>query len=150
MDELREIRWLRRHALFALFGIFAVTILLVYLSGEAEWLSGVTLEKSASLVYFAAVLYAMVAVLVERVIRMWFWALDQREKWRAKWREEAEAAGRAAGLAAGRAEGRALGETDLLKQIWSAAQATGNAELAEQIERIAQEKSISLKEPPSC
>ena len=78
----------------------------------------------------------MAAVLTERVIRMWFWALDQREKWRAKWREEAQA------------EGRAEGQTDLLNQMWVTARAEGNQELAAQVERMAQEKGIALGELP--
>ena len=34
MDELRETRWLRRHAIVAPFGIFAATVLLVVWSGQ--------------------------------------------------------------------------------------------------------------------
>ena len=61
---------------------------------------------------------------------MWFWALDQREKWRAKWREEA------------RAEGRA----ELLNRMWTAAHGEGNQELVAQVERIAREEGIALEE----
>ena len=77
----------------------------------------------------------MVAVLIERGIRMWFWALDQREKWRAKWREEAQA------------EGRAEGQADLLNQMWASARAADNQELVAELERVAQEKSITLGDP---
>ena len=103
------------------------------------------------MVDLAAVLYAMVAVAVERVIRMWFWALDQREKWRAKWRQEAQAEGLAEGLAegrvVGRAEGRAEGQADLLNRMWAAAHAEGNLELVEHLERTARELGITLGEP---
>ena len=75
----------------------------------------------------------MAAVLTERVIRMWFWALDQREKWRAKWRKEAQAEG----------------QTDLLNRMWVAARAEGNQELAAQVERVAREEGITLDEPVS-
>ena len=83
------------------------------------------------MVDLAAVLYAMVAVAVERVIRMWFWALDQREKWRAKWRREAQAEG----------------QTDLLNRMWAAARAEGNQELVENLEQTARELGIALGEP---
>ena len=35
---------------------------------------------------------------------MWFWALDERRKWREKWRAEAYAVGYAEGYIQGRAE----------------------------------------------
>ena len=95
------------------------------------------------MVDLAAVLYAMVAVAVERVIRMWFWALDQREKWRAKWRQEAQAEG----LAEGRVVGRAEGQADLLNRLWATAHAEGNRELVEHLERTARELGIALGEP---
>ncbi len=135
MEELQDRRWIRRHALFAPFGIFVTTALLVYFGGGAERLDKDALELSASMVDLAAVLYAMVAVAVERVIRMWFWALDQREKWRAKWRREAQA------------EGRAEGQIDLLNRMWTAARAEGNQELVENLERTARELGIALGEP---
>ena len=62
---------------------------------------------------------------------MWFWALDQREKWREKWRSEA----------------RAEGQADLLNQMWASARSDNNQELVAQLERIAQEKGIALGEP---
>ena len=78
MNELQERQWLRRHALFAPFGIFAVTALLVVRSGQ--WDGWKSLETAASLVDLAAVLYAMVAVLAERGVNMVFWALEQKRK----------------------------------------------------------------------
>ena len=87
------------------------------------------LKSAASMVDLDTAVYAMVAVLTERVIRMWFWALDQREKWRAKWRDEIQA--------------------DLLNQMWATARAEGNQELAVELERIAKEKGIALDEPAS-
>ena len=74
---------------------------------------------------------------------MWFWALDQREKWREKWRREAQAEGRAEGHAEGRAEGRA----DLLNRMWAAAHGEGNQEWAAHVERIAREEGVELDEP---
>ena len=87
------------------------------------------LKSAASMVDLGTVVYAMAAVLTERVIRMWFWALDQREKWRAKWRDEIQA--------------------DLLNQMWATARAEGNQELAVELERIAREKGMVLGEPAS-
>ena len=89
------------------------------------------------MVDLGTVIYAMAAVLTERVIRMWFWALDERRKWREKWRKEAQA------------EGRAEGQTDLLNRMWVAARAEGNQELAAQVERVAREEGITLDEPVS-
>ena len=99
------------------------------------------------MVDLAAVLYAMVAVAVERGVRMWFWALDQREKWRAKWRKEAREEGLEEGRAVGLAEGRAAGQADLLRQMWVSARAEGNQQLLEQLERTAMERGIDLGEP---
>ena len=62
---------------------------------------------------------------------MWFWALDQREKWRAKWREEAQAEGQA----------------DLLNQMWTSARSAGNQDLVAELERVAEEKGITLGDP---
>ena len=78
MNELQERQWLRRHALFAPFGIFAVTALLVVRSGQ--WDGWKSLETAASLVDLAAVLYAMVAVLAERGVNMVFWALERKRE----------------------------------------------------------------------
>ncbi len=114
--------------MFAPFGVFLATALLLYLTGKAQWNNGENLELSASLVDLGAVLYAMVAVLVERGVRMWFWALDERRKWREKWRTEA----RSEGVAEGRAEGRAEAER----------------EFEEWLRRMAQEKGIALDDLP--
>lgn len=78
MNEWRESRWIRRHAIAAPFGIFAATVLLVARSGQ--WSGWESLESAATLVDLGAVLYAMVAVLVERGTNMIFWALEQRKK----------------------------------------------------------------------
>ena len=64
---------------------------------------------------------------------MWFWALDERRKWREKWRREAQVEGQAA----------------LLNRMWATAHAEGNQELAARVERIAEEKGIVLDEPVS-
>ena len=73
---------------------------------------------TATMVDLGAVIYAMVAVLVERGGVMVFWALEQRRKWR----EELRAQGRAEG----RAEGQAVER--------------------ERLVRLAQEKGIDIAE----
>ena len=134
MNEWWQNRWFRRHAMFVPFGVFITTGLLTYFVETGPWGVRPFLKSAASMVDLGTVVYAMVAVFVERVIRMWFWALDQREKWREKWRREAQA------------EGRAEGQADLLNRMWAAAQAEGNQELAAQVERIAREEGITLNE----
>ena len=118
--------------MFVPFGVFITTGLLTYFVETGPWGVRLFLKSAASMVDLGTVAYAMVAVFVERVIRMWFWALDQREKWREKWRREAQA------------EGRAEGETNILNQMWATAHAEGNQELAAQVARIAEEKGIAL------
>ena len=104
-----ERRWLRRHAIAAPFGILIATIILGYISAPALWGSRESLGSWSSLVDLGAVIYAAIAVSAERGVKVVFWALDERRKWREKWRTEAQAEGRAEGLAAGIAEGRAVG-----------------------------------------
>ena len=128
MGEWWQNRWLRRHVMFIPFGVFITTGLLTYFTEQGPLGVRPFLKSAASMVDLGTVVYAMVAVLTERVIRMWFWALDQREKWREKWRKEAQAEGRA----------------DLLNRMWTAAHREGNQELAEQVERIAREEGVTL------
>lgn len=78
MNGDEERRWLRRHAVIAPFGIFAVTFLLVIWSGQ--WDGWGSLGLAANLVDLGAVLYGMVAVLVEGGSKMVFWALEERRK----------------------------------------------------------------------
>ena len=98
MGEWWENRWFRRHAMFVPFGIFVVSGLLSYLTEPSSWNIRNGLKSAGELVDLGTVVYAMAAVLTERGIRMWFWALDQREKWREKWRSEARAEGLLEGL----------------------------------------------------
>ena len=108
MDEWWERPWLRRHAMVAPFGIFATTLLLTCWLERWQWHGRASWEILAGQVDVGAVIYAMAAVLAERGVRLMFWALDERRKWRAKMRAEA----RAEGLAEGRADGLAEGRTE--------------------------------------
>ena len=138
MGDLWERRWLRRHAIAAPFGIFAATLLLTYWTEHGQWQPPAGLDAAARMVDLAAVLYAMVAVLVERGARLMFWALDERRKWRAKAREE----GRAEGLAEGHAEGRAEG--------LEAGEAATTQRYHDWLAKVAEEKGIPLADllPP--
>ena len=89
MGEWLGMRWLRLHAMVAPFGVFAVTLLLLARSGQ--WGGWESLEPAASLVDLAAVVYGMIAVLVERGVDMVFWALEQRRIRREERRNEAQA-----------------------------------------------------------
>ena len=103
-DRWLEMRWLRRHAMVAPFGIFTTTLLIAYWLEQWQWRGYTTWELMTGQVDLGAVVYAMAAVLAERGVRLMFWALDERRKWRAKWRAEARAEGLAEGLAEGKAE----------------------------------------------
>ena len=93
-----------RHAVMAPFGVLAITVLLVHLSGR--WTGWGSLNHAATLVDLGVVVYATVAVLVERGVNMIFWALEQRRKRREKLQAEAMAEGLAEGRAKGKAEER--------------------------------------------
>lgn len=154
--DSEERRWLRRHAIAAPFGIFIATIVLGYVSAPELWGTRQSIGSWASLVDLGAVVYAAIAVLAERGVRVVFWALDERRKWREKWRAQAEAEGRAKGLAEGRAEGRSEGRdegraegrdegrSEALTALLEVGRAEGNPDLEELIARVAREKGISL------
>jgi len=91
--EEKDLRWLRRHAMAAPFGVVITTGLLLARSGT--WEGWESLESAAILVDLGAAVYGMAAVIAERGVRMVFWALDQRRKWREKWAKEAEDRGQA-------------------------------------------------------
>ena len=53
---------------------------LLLLARSDQWRGWESLEAAANLVDLAAVVYGMIAVLVERGFNMVFWALEQRKK----------------------------------------------------------------------
>ena len=101
-------------------GISAATWLLCW-SETGEWRCWLELDKAASLVDLAVVLYSLVAVIVERCVIMIWWALEERrkrlEKLRAETLAEGRAEGRAVGLAEGRTEGRAEGRNEVRREL---------------------------------
>ena len=137
MNEYSNIRWLRLHALFAPFGVCAVTALLLARSGQ--WTGWESLPAASSLVDLGAAVYGMVAVLTERSIDMVFWALEQRRK-RAKEREKELQDKLAQGMAQGIAQGQAQVLTELLSE--------GIIEANQDLERWAREKGIDLDNLP--
>ena len=146
MREWWESRWLRRHAIFAPFGIFAAVALLTWWSEAGQWRSGETLQAAAKLVDLAAVLYGMAAVLSEKGVDTMFWALEQREKRREKLRAEGQAEGRAEGQAEGRAEGQAEGRAEGQAEGRAEGQAEVKQRYVAHLERVSREKGIPLVE----
>lgn len=134
LGGLRDVRWLRLHALFAPFGVCAVTALLLAWSGQ--WAGRASLPAAASLVDLGAAIYGMIAVAVERSIFMVFWALEQRRKW-AQEREAAEREREAATQAR-----VAAAQTGVVSDLVSA----GFIQPDQDLELWAQEKGIAL--PP--
>ena len=133
MNEYSNIRWLRLHALFAPFGVCAVTALLLARSGQ--WDGWESLPAASSLVDLGAAVYGMVAVLTERSIDMVFWALEQRRK-RAKEREKE--------LQDKLAQGMAQGQAQVLAELLS----EGIPQTKQDLERWAREKGIDLDNLP--
>ena len=133
MNEYSNIRWLRLHALFAPFGVCAVTALLLARSGQ--WAGWESLPAASSLVDLGAAVYGMVAVLTERSIDMVFWALEQRRK-RAKEREKE--------LQDKLAQGMAQGQAQVLAELLS----EGIPQTKQDLERWAREKGIDLDNLP--
>ena len=88
MNEWWSERWLRRHALAAPFGVFAATALLTYLYTQGQAQPRELTQTAAGFVDLGAVLYGMVAVVIEKGITLMFWALEQRQKRQKAFRDE--------------------------------------------------------------
>ena len=86
-----ENRWLVRHVVFVPVGTFIATYLLSLPFGVGLWNNANAIKTASDVVDLGAVVYTTIAVLTEGSVRMIWWALDQRRKWRAKMREEAKA-----------------------------------------------------------
>ena len=112
MGDWWENQWLRHHVTAAPFGILATTLLLTLYWEGWQWHGRSSWDLANAQVDLAAVVYAAVAVLAERGVRVMFWALDQRRQWREKWRAAAIAEGRAEGIELGRDEGIEVGRAE--------------------------------------
>lgn len=175
MGDWWENQWLRRHATAAPFGILATTLLLTLYWEGWQWHGRSSWDLANAHVDLAAVVYAAVAVLAERGVRVMFWALDQRRQWREKWRAAAIAEGRAEGIELGRDEGIEVGRAEGRDEGIELGRAEAIAEgielgrdegfqlgsdamqqhYDEWLTRVAQEKGIPLDdllppEPPTC
>ena len=159
MGDWWENQWLRRHATAAPFGILATALLLAFYLEKWQWHGRSSWELATAQVDIGAVLYAAAAMLAERGVRLMFWALDQRRKWRAKWRAEAVAEGHAEGIAQGIVEGRAEGVAEGRAVGITEGRATGQAETQQRYDewlaRVSREKGIPLDdllppEPTNC
>ena len=136
------------------FGVFAATLLLTLYLEHWQWQGRDSWKLATDQVDLGAVIYAMAAVLVERGVRIMFWALDERRKWRAKMRAEARAEGLAEGLAEGRAEGKVQGLAEGQVQGLAEGQAQGRTDTQRQYDawlaKVAEKRGIPLNEllPP--
>ena len=135
-----EIRWLRRHALLAPFGVFAATLLLTWQMEQWQWHGGSSWALAVTLVDMGAVLYGMAAVAVERSVKlMFFWAWDQYKKARAQVREE----GRKQGIEQGREQGLEQGIEQGLEQGREQARQESAAQIRELQDRLSELESHS-------
>ena len=84
MGEWWNRPWVQRHATMAPFGIFATTMLLTYSLEQWRWRGGASWDRAADTVDLGAVLYAMLAVLVEKGGNLMFWAWEKHKERTAK------------------------------------------------------------------
>ena len=91
MGDWWERRWVRLHAMAAPPGILATTLLLTYWRQGWQWRWPDGLDRAADLVDIGTVIYAVIAVAVERGVNVIFWALEERKKRRERNRAELEA-----------------------------------------------------------
>ena len=140
MGDWWERRWLRLHAMAAPAGILATTLLLTYWRQQWQWPWPDSLDRAADLTDIGTVIYAVIAVAVERGVNVIFWALEERKKRRERNRAEIEA------LIQARVEAQARDQEKL--------RAEGRAETAQRYEnwlaKVAEEKGIPLADllPP--
>ena len=91
MGDWWERRWVRLHAMAAPAGILATTLLLTYWRQGWQWRWPDGLDRATDLVDIGTVIYAVIAVAVERGVNVIFWALEERKKRRERNRAEIEA-----------------------------------------------------------
>ena len=82
---------MRLHAMIAPAGILATTLLLTYWRQQWQWPRPDSLDRAADLTDIGTVIYAVIAVAVERGVNMIFWALEERKKRRERIRAEGRA-----------------------------------------------------------
>ena len=117
MGEWWNRPWVQRHATMAPFGIFAATMLLTFYLEHWQWAGRASWETALSAVDYGAVLYAMLAVLVEKGGNLMFWAWEKHKERTAK--------------------RRATLQAELLATMQAKAQAEDRPEIAEWLARVA-------------
>ncbi len=99
-------KWAARHAVVAPWGILATTYVLTALTQRpVVWTIWNDLNAMSAMVDLGLVVYAAEASLIERGVRMAFYAIEQRQKQREKIRKEAREQGLREGLEEGRQKG---------------------------------------------
>ena len=124
---------MRLHALTAPLGVAAVTALLAWLGQPTNDNQPATLrflDSAANKAYLATVTYALMAAIVEGVVRMVFWALSEHKKAVQRHKD----AGRAEGRTEGRTEGRAEGRTEGRAEGLAEGESIGSAKTAKEYE----------------
>ena len=148
MGDWWERRWVRLHAMAAPAGILATTLLLTYWRQGWYWRWPDGLDRAADLVDIGTVIYAAIAVAVERGINVIFWALEERKKRRERNRAELEA------LIQARIEAEIQVRVESQAQSQEELRAEGRAETTQRYEnwltKVADEKGIPLADllPP--
>ena len=117
-NEWWRSRWLVRHVVFVPVGTFIATYLLSLPFGVGLWNNSEDIKTASDVVDLGAVVYTTIAVLTEGSVRMIWWALDQRRKWRAKMREEAKAEAKAEAVAEVLTSGRAAADAGETLEEW--------------------------------
>ena len=117
MDSWWQRPWVRFHATIAPFGIFATTMLLTFYLEQWQWQGRASWDLALSAVDYGAVLYAMLAVLVEKGGNLMFWAWEKHKERTAK--------------------RRATLRAELLATMQAKAQAEERPEIAEWLARVA-------------
>ncbi len=117
-NEWWKSRWLVRHVVFVPVGTFIATYLLSLPFGVGIWNNAKDIKTASDVVDLGAVVYTTIAVLTEGSVKMIWWALDQRRKWRAKMREEAKAEAKAEVVAEVLTSGRAAANAGETLEEW--------------------------------
>ena len=130
-NEWWRSRWLVRHVVFVPVGTFIATYLLSLPFGVGIWNNAKDIKTASDVVDLGAVVYTTIAVLTEGSVRMIWWALDQRRKWRAKMREEAKA------------EVKAEAVAEVVAEVLTSGRAAANAgeTLEDWLERMEEERA---------
>ena len=140
MGDWWERRWVRLHAMAAPAGILATTLLLTYWRQGWYWRWPDGLDRVADLVDIGTVIYAVIAVAVERGVNVIFWALEERKKRRERNRAELEA------LIQARVEDQARDREKLRAEV----RAETERRYESWLTKVAEEKGIPLADllPP--